>query len=461
MNFDLNDDEDLSIQKFELMLKSNAIGFFDSSEFEEIIEYYLEEGKMALARKAIDLGISQHPASTNLRLYKAEMYIFDNQFDKAVHFLNELFEIEPQNAEIYIQKANIFSKTERHDKAIQLLERALDLTLDQADVYNLLGMEYLFIEDYMNAKVNFMKCLELDEEDYSALYNVIYCFDFLQEHEQAIDFLNLYLDKNPYCEVGWHQLGKQYFDLKMYEKSLAAFDFAIISDDRFIGAYLEKGKVLEKLGRYHEAIENYQITLQLDDPTSFAYLRLGKCFEKIGDLDGAIQYFKESVKEDPLLDKGWLAIVNFYLKKLDYQKALHHLSKAIETDEENALYWIKYATINKKLNFIEEAVIGYRKAVELGNYELSTWINWCDLLIQAGELHIAVLTVEHGLEFYPHEAQLQYRLAGLYLKQKETLTGALCLNIALKNQLSGLQILKDLFPAVYASKEVQQLIKNN
>jgi len=36
----------------------------------------------------------------------------------------------------------------------------------------------------------------------------------------------------------------------MYEKSLSAFEFAIISDDHFVGAYLEKGKVLEKLGRY-------------------------------------------------------------------------------------------------------------------------------------------------------------------------------------------------------------------
>jgi len=87
-----------------------------------------------------------------------------------------------------------------------------------------------------------MKCLELDDTDYSALYNIIYCFDFLQEHQQAIDFLNLFLDKNPYSEVAWHQVGKQYFDLKMYEKSLSAFEFAIISDDHFVGAYLEKVK---------------------------------------------------------------------------------------------------------------------------------------------------------------------------------------------------------------------------
>ena len=53
------------------------------------------------------------------------------------------------------------------------------------------------------------------------------------------------------CEVAWHQVGKQYYILKEYKKALAAYDFAIISDDTFIGAYLEKGKVLEQLKRYN------------------------------------------------------------------------------------------------------------------------------------------------------------------------------------------------------------------
>ncbi|WP_405377633.1 tetratricopeptide repeat protein [Nonlabens sp. Asnod3-A02] len=460
MHFDLNGDEGLSIKKFELMLKSNEVGFFDSGEFEEIIEHYLDEGKMVLARKAISLGISQHPSSANLKLFKAEMYIFDDQFSQAEEVLNELFELEPQNAEVYIQKANIFSKTERHDKAIHLLKIALDLTLDQADVYNLIGMEFLFIEDYSNAKVNFMKCLELDDTDYSALYNIIYCFDFLQEHQQAIDFLNLFLNKNPYSEVAWHQVGKQYFDIKMYEKSLAAFEFAIISDDHFVGAYLEKGKVLEKLGRYNEAIENYQITLKLDDPTSFAYLRLGKCFEKLGVDEKAIHYFKETVKEDPLLDKGWLAIVNFYTQRLDFQKALTYIEKATEVDSDNALYWTKYASINRRLNFIEEAEYGFRKAIELGNYELSTWIDRCDLLLFLGELDTAIVNVENGLEFYPQEAGLLYRIAGLYLKSGDLIKGKFHLQNALKNNAGYKTILEELFPNEYLLLDVQKLLNN-
>ena len=50
-------------------------------------------------------------------------------------------------------------------------------------------------------------------------------------------------------------------------KAITAFDFAVICDDAFIGAYLELGKALEHLGRYNEAINHYEITLSIDDPT--------------------------------------------------------------------------------------------------------------------------------------------------------------------------------------------------
>jgi hypothetical protein len=38
--------------KFESMLKTNKVLFFDSEEFEEIILHYLDMGKAALAKKS-------------------------------------------------------------------------------------------------------------------------------------------------------------------------------------------------------------------------------------------------------------------------------------------------------------------------------------------------------------------------------------------------------------------------
>ena len=92
------------------MLKTNNVLFFDSEEFENIIHHYLNQGKMSLAKKAIKLGLDQHPTSTNLKLFKVEVHVFENKLVQADALLNELYRLEPMNEEIYIQKANILSK---------------------------------------------------------------------------------------------------------------------------------------------------------------------------------------------------------------------------------------------------------------------------------------------------------------------------------------------------------------
>ena len=461
MEFGHNDNDNLPLTKFESMLKTNHVLFFDSEEFENIIHHYLNQGKIALAKKAIKLGLEQHPSSINLKLFKVEVFVFEDKLIEADTLLNELYSLDPTNEEIFIQKANIFSKKDDHQKAIDVLKQALDLTDDLVDIYSLIGMEYLFLDDYEQAKTYFMKCLEADLEDYSALYNVVYCFEFLNQNEAAISYLDMFLDKNPYCEVAWHQLGKQYFHLKKYKKALAAFDFAIISDDSFIGAYLERGKVLEKLKRYTEAIENYNITLKLDDPTSFALLRIGHCFEKLHKDDLAIQYFERTVHEDPLLDKGWIAITRFYKKKGNYQKALYYINKAINIDSENVVYWKLYAQINLRLKFYEEAERGYKRTLELGNYELNTWLSRGDILIKIGEIEAAIYNFEQAIEFYPENAEIEYRLAGLYFSLNETDKGIFHLKNGLRLNVEFSFIIEELFPEVANKILVKNILKTN
>ncbi|WP_157208099.1 tetratricopeptide repeat protein [Mariniflexile maritimum] len=461
MELSHDDNDDLPLTKFESMLKTNHVLFFDSEEFENIIHHYLNQGKIALAKKAIKLGLDQHPSSINLRLFKVEIYVFEDKLVEADTLLNELYRLDPTNEEIYIQKANIFSKKDEHEQAIEVLKKALELTDDVVDLYSLIGMEYLFLDQFEEAKTFFIKCLEEDVEDYSALYNVIYCFEFLNEVEGAIDYLNAFLDKNPYCEVAWHQLGKQYYTLRNYKKALAAFDFAIISDDTFVGAYLERGKVLEKLKRFEEAIENYSITLELDEPSSFALLRIGFCYEKLKNDDLAVQYFYKTVHEDPMLDKGWIAITRYYNRKRNYQKALYYINKAINIDSENVIYWKLYSQINQRLNQFEEAERGFKKTLELGNNELNTWLSRGDLLIKLGEPEAAIYNFEQALESYPENAEVQYRLAGLFFTLQDIEKGTFHLKNALRNNEEYAFIIDELFPEVSKKMLVKNLLKTN
>lgn len=455
------EDNNLSLHKFESMLKTNKVLFFDSEEFEEIILHYLDMGKSNLAKKALKLALEQHPKSTGLKLVQIEMLIFDDKLDLADKMLNELYAIEPTNEEIYIQKANIYSKKDDHNKAVELLHEALKYTDDLADVYNLIGMEYLFMDNLELAKENFIKCLEEDFEDQSALYNVVYCHEFLDQNKEAIAYLMKYIEKNPYSEIAWHQAGRLYYGLKEYENAVRAFEYATYIDDEFVGAFMENAKALERLNRFEEAILNYQRTIALDDPTSYALLRIGKCYEKLGNKKEALKYFTQTVHEDPLLDKGWIAITDFYVRQKNYQKALFYVNKALEIDNQNSTYWKRYATINGAMNFFEEAEFGYRKAVEFGDTELDTWLFWVDILQFLNEFDSAIIALLQASEFFPESFEIEYRLAGLYFMLTDNKKGIFHLSNGLRLSHDNRFILEELFPVVWARKKVQNYMDKN
>ncbi len=458
MALDPNEKPHQPITKFESMLKTDDVYFFDSEDFEDIIHHYLNNGKISLAKKAIKIGLQQHPESMELKLLDVEVLVFENNLEVAEKILDNLQLLDSTNEEIYIQRANIYSKKDNHEAAVVLLKKALEMTEESFDIYALLGMEYLFMDDFERAKTHFMKCVSFDEQDYSSLYNVIYCFEFLEDYEGAIEYLNDYLERNPYSQVAWHQLGKQYFSIKMFEEALAAFDFAIIADDTFIGAYFEKGKVLEKLGKYNEAIENYETTIKIDDPTSHAYLRIGKCHEKLQNYDLAKFYFYQTVHEDPLLDKGWLAITDFYFKHHKYDRALYYVNKAINIDGENAKYWKKCARIHAALEHYDEADFAYKQTVDLGNYELDTWLNWAEVVTQNQDPEAAIQILLQGLEFYPDKAIIQFKMTGLYLMANDPVKAQYRFRKALKQNFDHLSYFKEEFPSFYDSVWARNII---
>ena len=209
------------------------------------------------------------------------------------------------------------------------------------------------------------------------------------------------------------------------------------------------------------AIESYSITLGLDDPTSFALLRIGKCYEKLKNNELALQFYSKCVEEDALLDKGWIAITDFHFRKKNFQKALYYIEKAIDIDTENVLYWKRYAKINKRLNLFEEAEHGFRRSIELGNYEMETWLSRCDILIELGEYDAGINNLLQAAEFYPENAEIEYRLAGLYYKLLEDNKAEFHLKNGLDLDDEFSLIIEELFPKVFRKQSVQQLINNH
>ncbi len=343
------DEHFFTIEKFELMLKTNQVYFFDSDDFIKIINHYFEEGKDNLANQAIKLGLTQHPSSYDIKLLKAEQLIHEDKKEEAYLLLDELTQIDANNEQLFLLKASMFSKDLQFKKAIQMLTKALKVTDDVEEVLYLIGMEFMYQEEYDEAEKYFKAVLVIDLEDDQVLNNLIFCFEIQEKYAEAVQFLLDYIENIPYSELAWLLLGKQYYAQKKYKDAIAAFDYALVIDDDFVAAYIEKGKTLEKLKKYKEAIENYTAAHDLEDPSAYLYFKIGKCYERIQLVENAINYYKKAVHEDPQFEKSWLALIKLLIKKNQFQEALLVVENAIEMDEHNAQF---LENKDKILNFI-------------------------------------------------------------------------------------------------------------
>jgi len=461
MDLHFEEHNNQSLRRFEKMLKTDSVYFFDSGEFERIIHFYIDSGKTNLAKKAIALGLDQHPDTVGLRLVQAELLILEENFSDAIQILDEIEALEPNNEEVYIQKAMLLSKKEKHQDAINLLEMALDYSEeDNLDILSLIAMEYLFLEDFERALLYFRNCLEIDPQDYTTLFNVVYCYDMLDKSQEAIQFLVQYIDNEPYNETAWHQLGRQYANNNEHIEALKAYDYAILIDDQFIGAYLEKAKTLETLNRYEEAIGNYLITTELDDPTAYAFLRIGTCYEKLHNNDKAIEFYLKSGEQDPFLDKPLLALADLYFKIEAYQKTLYYINKLIVIDDENPEYWKIYAQSNLKIAFFEEAAKAFKKCIDLNDNALETHIALADTYYFIGDYKDAIKVLINAEIYYHGHAEIEYRLSGLNFLIKSDRMGVKHLENALRINVQKYREFQSLFPVVHNSKGVKAIVDN-
>tara|TARA_B100000963_G_scaffold141641_1_gene123323 strand:+ start:9238 stop:10605 length:1368 start_codon:yes stop_codon:yes gene_type:complete len=418
------EEKNSSLTKFEEMLKTNQVLFFDAVEFENIIHYYIDFAKLDLAKKALKMGIEQHPKNVELMLLQSEIMLFDGSYIDAENLLLEIEQLSPKNEEIFLQRANISSKQKNHYKAIKILLKALNFTEEPIEIWNLIGMEFLFLEDYNKAKKFFLKCVKENPMDYQSLYNLLYCYDQLEENIEAINTLNEILETNPYSEVAWHQLGKLYTKINKFEEALSAFEFAIISDDSFTGAYIEKGKLLEKMGRINQAIDNFEFSVKLNDPNAFLMHRIGECHLKLGNDLIAIQYFKESIKLEPNHEKSWISLIDYFLKNETLLKAQYFVKKSLKSNADSRELWKRSAEIHFKMNLFEEAAASSQTSNELGNYDFKTWIIWMDALMNLSEWGAALKTCQLALQYFNNQSAILFRLAGckMRLGKKEEAT---------------------------------------
>ncbi|TVQ79023.1 MAG: hypothetical protein EA358_04190, partial [Flavobacteriales bacterium] len=266
------------VDKYEKMLRSGEVYFFDIEDFEIISDYYISHGDDVMAIDVLCMAISQHSYSADLLVRRAQLYIDVLKMEKAKRDLDAALELDPEHADGLIALAEWYSKRGQHNKAIQNLRQAAEILGSYEEINLLLAQEYLEMANYRKAAEYFKAVLLEDYDDGSALFSLSFCYDMLGETQELIKFLKQYIDDNPYSEIAWHQLGLLYQKNRQYDLAIEAYDYACLVDEYFSAAYYEKARTYEEMGDFEKAITTYEEIMEIEDSNTYAYLRIGLAY---------------------------------------------------------------------------------------------------------------------------------------------------------------------------------------
>ncbi len=403
------------VQRFEEMLASHSVLFFDVDDLESLADHYFENGFFNKAMKAIDLGSDQHPTSASFPIKRAQYFLATNKLDKAEEELERAESLDPNNFDLLVARGTFFSKEGQHRQAIVTFKEAIEAHQDPVEIYPLVAYEHQQLGEYKEAIKWLKLTLETFPDDELALYNLSLCYDFLEANEKAIGYFKKYLDTNPYSETAWYQLGLIYNKLDKPKLALEAFDFALIIDEYFTAAYFEKAKLHEKLGQYEQATETYLRSFEYDEPSGYSYYRLGNCYRQMGEMRKAQKFFRLAISEDPELDEAYLELSLINLAHGKIFESIHNIRKAISLDEENTDYLVVAADVYKQVGLYLEATQCYEKILDQGYKDPELYIDYAELLLDMDEVEQALGLLKEAVSLHGDSEELLCVYAGYLL----------------------------------------------
>lgn len=420
-NFD-DEVRDLVIDFENTILKGKS-QFFDVDEMEIIIDYYFEVNDQKPLERAVEYAEELYPNSTTIKLRRAHLMISHEEYDKALKMLNAMRQEEPDNTDVAYSLGVANGAMGQPEKAIAYFKEAARDGWMLGRVYSNMAEEYYKLKDYDAALNFYRKAMESDACDDVTVYNYYDVSYVSGRLEQAIEYLDGFVKKNPYSKEGWYCLGCAYRDMTLYEKAVDAFEFAIAIDKNYVDAYVALSQTQDYMGHTSEAVTTMLRVLDYCDDKAKVFRTIGNLYAREANYDTAMAYFKKTIEENSHDAEGYASLAVCYMELGDRAMALTTIRRAVSLDEAYPLPDTPEGNpeVLCAAAMVYDAVGDFYKASDF--FERLVASDFCtepqcqlytQFLFKHKVYDILVFFGEESLEAYPHDPFYSTYLAAAY-----------------------------------------------
>ena len=448
------------LRKYNNVRAGRSAHMLTEDSFERIIDHYDDLDDLEGAIEAAETGIEQHPYSASLIIKKADLLISTKRYDDALELLDRAEILDSTDIDIYILRTDAYLAQDRQELAVELLEEAIDrftgedrinLLFELADVY----------DDYEEFDKIF-DCLRMilthEPNNEEALYKICFWTDFTGRNEESIRLHEQIIDEYPYNELAWFNLAAAFQGLKLFEKSIDAYKYALVINEKFDYAYRNMADAYIRLRKFRDAIEALEKVVELSRPEDVIYEAIGHCYDRLKNPAQARFYYRKASHLNPQDAKILHKIALTYMNEAKWSHAVKYLEMALRISRNNHEFNLTMGEAQMHLGHTREAIQHLTMVVHSRPRNVAGWEALIRCLYEAGQFQdvvsqaIAAFKVTGGKSVFRY-----YHSAGLFAmhQSKEAL---LVLETAIIESPRLLRKLLDLVPSLMQHPQVLDMI---
>ena len=300
-----------------------------------------------------------HPYNLKALSLLLEINIKLSDTDKAIEIINNLIEIEPDNASHYeklikiyqflnddsgyefalirLHKkfpsiltarliSNIYIKNDKEEESDQIIQDFFESDKNYSDLYK--GIRHVKAGRLKLAEETYKKVIKKDKDNIDALRLLGLLAFKTKDYDISERLFMRVLEIDPTFSLAWDNLAKLFRVQNKLSKSIPAFENLIKLDPYNFEALVSLGTIYIKLSKYHQGIDLYEKSLTIKPENPRVYLSLGHALKTIGQREKSEIAYHNAIKFYPFSGEAYWSLANLKTYKFS-KKEISNMKLAI------------------------------------------------------------------------------------------------------------------------------------
>ena len=300
-----------------------------------------------------------HPYNIKALSLLLEINIKLSDTDKAIEIINNLIQIEPDNASHYeklikiyqflnddsgyefalirLHKkfpsiltarliSNIYIKNDREEESDQIIQDFFESDKNYSDLYK--GIRHVKAGRLKLAEETYKKVIKKDKDNIDALRLLGLLAFKTKDYDISERLFMRVLEIDPTFSLAWDNLAKLFRVQNKLSKSIPAFENLIKLDPYNFEALVSLGTIYIKLSKYHQGINLYEKSLTIKPENPRVYLSLGHALKTIGQREKSEIAYHNAIKFYPFSGEAYWSLANLKTYKFS-KKEISNMKLAI------------------------------------------------------------------------------------------------------------------------------------